>query len=359
MSDAAKSPSEIEDVLSSVRRLVTDHPTAESDATPASDKLVLTPALRVSEPEDPWSPVVASGDEDASLEIEASTDAGTPSSVTQTDVTFSPHDRLSDWGTVADSGGAFAKAHDELATMLDSSQGDATGFEPETGDEDWPDAGADGALRHIVAVRGGQADDEKPMDAGEDTAVFEDAEHEDNPTDLIHSDEGTSADAFNDDATADTDHDDPVEVDEAELATPIFSRIRSVDDADAAPGVEVNAEDADTDLESKLADIAAAAMAEAPSDGEESAMAADPLDDAEAAETTDEDAVDDLGDEPWSFTFPEEDEDGILDEATLREIIVDVVREELQGALGQRITRNVRKMVRREIRLALAAEDLE
>ncbi|MEO1557076.1 MAG: hypothetical protein AAFS01_11645 [Pseudomonadota bacterium] len=52
-------------------------------------------------------------------------------------------------------------------------------------------------------------------------------------------------------------------------------------------------------------------------------------------------------------------EDDILDEDALRELISDIVREELQGALGERITRNVRKLVRREIHRALAAQDLE
>ncbi|NOE26477.1 hypothetical protein [Ruegeria sp. HKCCD6157] len=47
-----------------------------------------------------------------------------------------------------------------------------------------------------------------------------------------------------------------------------------------------------------------------------------------------------------------------LDEETLRELIAEVVRQELQGAMGERITRNVRKMVRREIARALAAKDL-
>ena len=52
------------------------------------------------------------------------------------------------------------------------------------------------------------------------------------------------------------------------------------------------------------------------------------------------------------------DED-VLDEDALRELVSDIVREELQGALGERITRNVRKLVRREIHRALAAQDLE
>ena len=49
----------------------------------------------------------------------------------------------------------------------------------------------------------------------------------------------------------------------------------------------------------------------------------------------------------------------ILDEDMLREIVSDIVRKELQGALGERITRNVRKMVRREIQMALSAREFD
>ncbi|SMP19245.1 hypothetical protein [Shimia sagamensis] len=52
------------------------------------------------------------------------------------------------------------------------------------------------------------------------------------------------------------------------------------------------------------------------------------------------------------------DEAAEIDEAMLREMVADIVRQELQGALGERITRNVRKLVRREIHRALAAHDL-
>lgn len=48
-----------------------------------------------------------------------------------------------------------------------------------------------------------------------------------------------------------------------------------------------------------------------------------------------------------------------LDEESLRELVADIVRQELQGALGERITRNVRKLVRWEIHRALVAQDLE
>ena len=43
----------------------------------------------------------------------------------------------------------------------------------------------------------------------------------------------------------------------------------------------------------------------------------------------------------------------------LKALIAQVVREELQGALGERITRNIRKLVRREINRALDARELE
>ena len=45
-----------------------------------------------------------------------------------------------------------------------------------------------------------------------------------------------------------------------------------------------------------------------------------------------------------------------MDDADLRAMIVDVVRQELQGEMGERITRNVRKLVRREVNNALASK---
>ncbi|WP_114967150.1 hypothetical protein [Alkalilacustris brevis] len=46
------------------------------------------------------------------------------------------------------------------------------------------------------------------------------------------------------------------------------------------------------------------------------------------------------------------------DEDALRELVARLVREELHGPLGERITRNVRKLVRSEIARALASRDL-
>jgi len=51
--------------------------------------------------------------------------------------------------------------------------------------------------------------------------------------------------------------------------------------------------------------------------------------------------------------------DGVIDEETLRDMVSEIVRQELQGALGERITRNVRKLVRREINRTIAAQDFD
>ena len=48
-----------------------------------------------------------------------------------------------------------------------------------------------------------------------------------------------------------------------------------------------------------------------------------------------------------------------LDEEALRAMVAEVVREELTGPLGERITRNVRKLVRREIYRVLSSQEFD
>lgn len=68
-----------------------------------------------------------------------------------------------------------------------------------------------------------------------------------------------------------------------------------------------------------------------------------------------ENAVDNLdpGKETKAAPPPQETEEELIDEEALRELIAEVVRAELQGAVGERITRNLRELVKREIDLAL------
>jgi len=55
----------------------------------------------------------------------------------------------------------------------------------------------------------------------------------------------------------------------------------------------------------------------------------------------------------------DEDDAAFIDEETLREMVVEIVRDELRGALGMRITRNVRKLVRQEIQRLLATQSID
>lgn len=52
-------------------------------------------------------------------------------------------------------------------------------------------------------------------------------------------------------------------------------------------------------------------------------------------------------------------DEAVIDEDMLRDLVARIVREELQGHLGERITRNVRKLIRAEIARALASRSFD
>jgi len=84
----------------------------------------------------------------------------------------------------------------------------------------------------------------------------------------------------------------------------------------------------------------------------------DAVPDDPAPEPVQEDHQEDLTEDDDLEAFLQGAE-GRVDDETLRKIVAAVVREELQGALGERITRNVRKLVRREIYRVLSSEGLD
>lgn len=308
MSEPAKSAEEIEDVLASIRRLVsgptdaavTAEATAPSD-TPNAERLVLTAALRVSDPDDPWATVAPAAPKDDTQDPAPQGADDDQSPADAADPAWGLEDRLADWGEISESAaeavsdvlseGYEAAIADQPATIMFSRAKpprpapSVSDFEPEAGDADWPDAGADSALRQLVLARAHPAMEAEPT--APDAASLPDTPLE--QAALDHRDDAfpTDTDTDTDTAIADDFGDDP-------------------DDPDAAY----------------------------------------------------EDEIEDLGQASPPLGFPNADI-GVLDEDTLREIVAEVVRRELQGALGQRITRNVRKMVRREIRLALAADELD
>ncbi|EPX80816.1 hypothetical protein [Litoreibacter arenae] len=107
------------------------------------------------------------------------------------------------------------------------------------------------------------------------------------------------------------------------------------------PPSDTSVDDEDFDSEEVQTDVfeqeTIFATAAAASVGETS------IDDAEPAEKVD------LGDL----------DDGTIDEDVLRDLVAEIVRQELTGELGERITRNVRKLVRREIHRALVTREFE
>ncbi|RWR30810.1 hypothetical protein D2T29_11690 [Sinirhodobacter populi] len=64
---------------------------------------------------------------------------------------------------------------------------------------------------------------------------------------------------------------------------------------------------------------------------------------------------------PFQEVDDEEDQSELpgIDEDALRVLVARLIREELQGVLGQKITQNVRKLVRREIQRSLIGTDFE
>lgn len=300
---------EIEDVLSSIRRLVStdDRPKKDdSESTGnAPDKLVLTPSLRVTEEE--TTPEVDAGTatqddvediEDVELQTERSSLDQAPDAEFDDAET---NDITSDGGTEenAEVSDVWVGSDDTEDQHLDV-QDDAQDASPMA--EDSPVQDSD--------VQADQSDDQ-PETLGARTAGFEEAvaarDDEWEPDGTDDEDLKTSSLPWRDHLSDENNSDHAV--DENEGLQPYEAEDESEYDYEPEP----------------------AAIPSAAQDTNEFRTEDDPLNPGEA----------------------------ILDEEALRDLVAEIVRQELQGALGERITRNVRKLVRREIHRALAAQELE
>lgn len=280
MSETAKSK-EIEDVLASIRRLVGDPPDGEraqarvraldgggqiqvaGSVSPDSDnRLLLTPQLRVTEPEDPYQPI---------------------------------RSLLENGIDVTDNEGG-DDAPQDLASNLEveASDDEATAAEPDA------IGGLD--LTTIINLVGENAANDDVPEADKEEEQQEACSEEPRP----------------------------------ELVVQAMLEQVGADDGEAGNAASDEPQDVEVAEDLSL-----------PNDVPEfkSHAAAEIVEDAQAAEVVlDAERVGDAV-------------EGLLDEAQLREIVADVVREELSGHLGERITRNVRKLVRRELRQLMASED--
>ncbi|MFT5870756.1 MAG: hypothetical protein ACI8TF_002884 [Paracoccaceae bacterium] len=366
MSDPAKSE-QIEDVLSSIRRLVTEHDprraaeemSVSRQATPLGDdnRLVLTPSLRITDPDDPWVKVTPHPEQ-----LDDALPNGEADWVEQI------------WKLSDDDGLSFADAKPAASAKFALTEA----FEHAAIDEPVPESIR---AETDVSLFADDVDDEPssivtetaPREAGEAPVSAEPAQ-----APLIQ------ADADLNGYTEDQDFDPLIEMSEwtdEKLPVPTLEIAAARAEAETAPILN-NEDDRDDDgdsvgvapeelpetkAEAPGADIQDHEAINDPTEVKEADVLQaeqQPISDEAIADTKrsygayDERDIEDLGDSADGFTFPDI-EDGIIDEEVLRDLISEVVRQELQGALGQRITRNVRKLVRREIRLALAAEDLD
>ncbi|MCE8525803.1 hypothetical protein KBY23_11070 [Ruegeria pomeroyi] len=302
MSDPAKNV-EIEDVLSSIRRLVSEEGRAAArpevpSSAPKPGKLVLTPALRVAETVEPT--------ENATLsEPETTVDRADHAPWTDPEATL--------YSAATAAGQMPAEA--------------GTAEEPETDEEAAPDALAPETLAE-------NADPEMEARGSEGGSVFElpDAEVADHHLETVFQE----ADAF---SVAEQDSGEDVLTEES-----LTARIEVLE-------TMISQAEEDWEPDGLSADAYSGTSVEAMTWQDHAPQDEDFAPGVHATADPEGDVVEDS-----SILSPDE---AFLDEDSLRELVADIVREELQGALGERITRNVRKLVRREIHRALTAQELD
>ena len=321
---------EIEDVLASIRRLVSDEPPEPVAAKDKVEKLVLTPALRVNNDVQPGqSPVVKPATSDTS----ASGQSGSPAAMTlgaEYAVAPAPTPKPAMAEPVEDEAPNAAETLDRLEGMQA-----ALSANPDLADDQWEPEGDEDddafAMPNVSALDWVDHTPQESLDAGEadfDEAPYCAVETEDAAE--VHSLHGAAS--FAAETTVDPSvSEDAVEAPEVEATEEAFAPLEA-EIVDEAPSTH----------EAPSFDGSVEETAEEPATAQVDAFSTAAFRDAALEELA---AIDGVG--------------TALDEEALRELVTEIVRQELQGSLGERITRNVRKLVRREIQRALTAHNLQ
>ncbi|NBR91631.1 MAG: hypothetical protein EBS68_17360 [Rhodobacteraceae bacterium] len=327
MSDPMKS-ADIEDVLSSIRRLVADTPDcAQAPATAAGNRLLLTPALRVTDP----APLVLTNPQvaeplvlgDAILPDARGQGGADPSGVS---------------GTISRDEAPMAAdvPHGAPADVAPADVGPGSG-ENRDPDAPGPSQGL-GRAGHLLLVPAARA----PVDE-----AYEDEDYDEYDLSDLQDIRPLSLrrDALQDDALLQVS--DPSATD----LTP-ESDVAGRDAVSEAQAEALSLEDKISRLESLIG-----AGQGAPETGTAFFHRSATLDWEDAAPRQ---AVQDSAAAPADH--PQQDVPAAplsLDDAVLRDLVAGIIREELKGVLGERITRNVRKLVRREINRMLVSQDFD
>lgn len=365
---------DVEDVLSSIRRLVSNteeklHPAPKreeveqdvssddspapddaSEAAPATSALVLTSALRVADPAteadipddldpDEGSAVLdnlrsalslSQGSdeyEDESTDVDAdsfqtSFSEDTPSEDTDI-VDFSDTAEITevqDWSHEAQSD----ETQSDEAQSHESADPEPDHHDHHDAHHDTHESSSESALEHAEESHdedhGEQAQNDWSVDA---ETSEEDPQAEDHQT----ADDSDSWSDDSDDAEAETD------VDHVEHHEP-----------DAEQGAEFSSARSSSEVEAQ-------AEAEAEQHHEH--------DDHDTSEDDTATVFDGDGDSDEDTLDLGNLEEAVIDEEMLRDLVAEIVRQELTGVLGERITRNVRKLVRREIHRAMLTREFD
>ncbi|MFX0542937.1 hypothetical protein ACEWPM_014545 [Roseovarius sp. S4756] len=339
---------EIEDVLSSIRRLVSSdgRPPKAAEAPvvePAEpERLVLTPSLRIDDAaQTPATPKdEGAGDNAHMLFGEGSLD--------DVDDHAEPDDE-DDWTDQIDAPGAHDA--DMLRTeTVDDFDSELTALDDATDEVESDDeAGIGGSVPALDPDEDDRANDQKDNERKDRAGALKARVAE------LEEVVARQADQWDPDgAGSDENSGSPV------------SPLPWEDYAPGGDDAEAENKDAKRVIEeaiTKAAETPAKPVADSPETGGADA------DDGDAEEIPDNFAAaePDEADAPRGSHAPRDDEDAdlfagsdeYLDEDALRDLVADIVRQELQGALGERITRNVRKLVRREIHRALTSQELQ
>ncbi|WP_238368243.1 hypothetical protein [Mesobacterium pallidum] len=383
------SNSEIEDVLSSIRRLVSQDIRRGDGSTAMAEpeKLVLTPALRVEAQDE-----AVDLDDDGSETDVSALDAGWSGAPAGADDEFEFDDDTDeppfDWDDDTHVAEVQESVYDEpeiAAPEAEAAQAEPSfprqsalqakiaELEALIGDrqEDWePDAGADDVAESVEAM---EWDDQGPSEAQVDAPDWDEVEAQVDEPEWDQAEAAWDGETEADEDAAEAFAEDVAEyVIEDAVELPPEEEAQEAEAATVAPDhgdawdVDPLAPPAEAAVpQSEPMDAPAAVDASDEAEGRDEALAEEAqastphvagfarteqrlhLSDGSAARDDEDDDIDLFA------------EDNLLDEETLREMVADIVRQELQGALGERITRNVRKLVRREIHRALNSQDFD
>ena len=343
---------EIEDVLSSIRRLVSEDLRPSAAARPAAPapqgpadadgRLILTPALRVVGGETEAEVEAAAEAEASEPEVADSAEApaAAPLFEDTSDLDVTPEDRAED------------RAEDgyEAVDALDFDTADA----PADTDDDRPDvvaeapaADAASVIEGVMASLSQQVHDDNWEPETGDTI-------EDHPA--LHWADGAWAEP----GPRSPDFDRIDQAEEAELA-PVETSPQGLE-AWGEPEGWAEAMSPEAAFDAAVFELTPEAAlppeAGAPEGGdaaEAEAIAA--IEAMRVAEELEQATMERLEDESAAGPGLFDSDEGGFDEEALREIVRDIIREELQGTLGERITRNVRKLVRAEVARAAMMRD--